>query len=289
MKISIIVPTYNKESRFKLMLKSLLCQKGFFENSEVIIVDDGSTQSYDHIKNICNNFSNIHYYKTKNKGRSHARNIGIANARYDQLLFLDDDIIASPHLLAEHIKSQKTGNSIVHGKIVNFIYSYPFADPVEGTVYDDEKIRLLNKPEFSNFMINRCKTLIEGYHSVFKNCKMGLLEQYLIDIFELNDKEKMWLSFTGGNVSCPKHWIEKIGGFDEEYGLNWGCEDLDLGYRLFLSDYPFKYIDSGVVCHIDHRRIAAHIEHKKASEYFEAKYNCKIFDEINTLLFSRSA
>ena len=271
------------------MLESLLCQEGFLENSEVIIVDDGSTQPYEHVKNICNSYSNIRYYKTVNKGRAHARNIGVANSRYDLLLFVDDDIIASPYLLTEHIKSQKKENSIVHGKIVNFVYSYPFADPVEGILYDDEKIRLQNKLDFSKFMGDRCKVLLEGYYSILKSCKIGLLEQYLINIFKSNEKEKMWLSFTGGNVSCPKHWIEKIGGFDEGYGLNWGCEDLDLGYRLFLADYPFKYIDPGVVCHVDHRRVAAHIEHKKASEYFETKYNCKIFDEINTLLFSRSA
>lgn len=289
MKISIIIPTYNKENRFKLMLKSLLCQDAFFENCEVIIIDDGSTQAYHSIKEICENYSNIRYYKTSNKGRAHARNIGISKAKYDCLLFLDDDVIVSPNLLNEYIKSQEKEQSIIHGKIVDFVYSYPFDDPVTGLLYDEEKKRLINSHDLLNFMNNQCLTLLNGYNSVFSKCKVGLLEQKIINVFNLKDKKNMWLGFTGGNVSCPKKWIENVGGFDETYGLNWGCEDLDLGYRLFLSGYPFKYLEFACVCHIDHRRIDAYEEHRKTSKYFELKYNVKVFDEINKILFLRGS
>ncbi len=89
-KVSIIVPVYNAEEYVERCINSVLAQT--YENVEIIIVDDGST---DESVSICDNFSarheNIRVFHTKNAGVSSARNRGISEACEDYLTFVDAD------------------------------------------------------------------------------------------------------------------------------------------------------------------------------------------------------
>ena len=42
--------------------------------------------------------------------------------------------------------------------------------------------------------------------------------------------------------------------FDENFGLVWGGEDLEMGYRLFLNNAKFKYCEQAYNYHISHHR-----------------------------------
>lgn len=87
---SIIIPVYNAECYLKACLDSVLQQT--YQNFEVICVDDGST---DHSSNILDQYSKknsqIRVFTINNSGPSMARNIGIAHAVGDYILFLDSD------------------------------------------------------------------------------------------------------------------------------------------------------------------------------------------------------
>lgn len=86
--ISVIVPLYNKRDSIGLTIKSILCQT--FENFELIIVDDGSTDnSLDVVRTIKD--SRIRIIKQENGGPSRARNTGIMNAVTNWLYFIDAD------------------------------------------------------------------------------------------------------------------------------------------------------------------------------------------------------
>jgi len=96
-KISVIIPTFNREKLIGNSIKSVLNQT--LKNFELIIVDDGST---DNTKEVVDKFQDkrIKYIKLDtNQGASNARNIGIKNAKGKYMSFQDSDDIFYPNKL----------------------------------------------------------------------------------------------------------------------------------------------------------------------------------------------
>jgi glycosyltransferase involved in cell wall biosynthesis len=87
-RISIIMPTYNREQFIGEAIQSVLDQS--FQDYELIIGDDGST---DNTKRIVESFNSprIKYLKLEHFGRSHARNEALKYATGDYISFLDSD------------------------------------------------------------------------------------------------------------------------------------------------------------------------------------------------------
>jgi len=90
MKISVIIPIYNTEDCVERCVRSVMSQT--FSNIEIILVDDGSTDSSGQIiDRLAAEDSRIRVFHKKNGGSSEARNLGIANATGDYLGFVDSD------------------------------------------------------------------------------------------------------------------------------------------------------------------------------------------------------
>ncbi|MBR5223237.1 MAG: glycosyltransferase family 2 protein [Clostridia bacterium] len=92
--VSVIVPIYNVENYLKKCVESILNQS--HKNLEVILVDDGSTDS---CPQICDNFAKfdnrVKVIHKENGGQGSARNLGIDIAKGEYILFVDsDDYIA---------------------------------------------------------------------------------------------------------------------------------------------------------------------------------------------------
>lgn len=97
---SIVIPTYNRASLITKTVLSLLEQE--YQNFEVIIVDDGSTDDTEEVvKNI--DTLKVSYHKIKNSERGYARNFGAKLAKGDYINFFDSDDLAKPnHLSTAH-------------------------------------------------------------------------------------------------------------------------------------------------------------------------------------------
>ena len=94
--ISVIIPLYNKEKIIQQCVDSILTQS--FQNFELIIVNDGSTDnSLKIIEEIQD--SRIRIINQENGGQSKARNTGIKNANADWLYFIDADDMSTPGCL----------------------------------------------------------------------------------------------------------------------------------------------------------------------------------------------
>nr|WP_304972651.1 glycosyltransferase family A protein [uncultured Schaedlerella sp.] len=87
--VSIIIPTYNRANVIKRAIDSVLRQT--YDSYEVVVVDDGSTDETESVIAGIQD-ARIRYIALKeNQGVAHARNIGIREARYDYIAFLDSD------------------------------------------------------------------------------------------------------------------------------------------------------------------------------------------------------
>lgn len=87
--ISVIIPTYNRETTIKRAVDSVLGQT--YKNFEVIIVDDNST---DNTAKVIENMQDkriVYLRQNSNRGACVARNIGISKARGKYIAFLDSD------------------------------------------------------------------------------------------------------------------------------------------------------------------------------------------------------
>ena len=108
MKISYIILTHNRLETLIYHLQSIRMQDYLCEHLEVIVADDGSidgTQKY------CESSKFVDIYvntgNTDKATPAQARNMGIAKATGDLLIFADDDCLPHPLLITEYQKTQR--------------------------------------------------------------------------------------------------------------------------------------------------------------------------------------
>lgn len=93
-KISVIMPVYNAEKNLNTTIESIINQSIGFDNIELILVDDSSTDnSKQIIESYCKKYNNIiPYYSNKNHGfPGFGRNMGLKLATCEFIMFIDND------------------------------------------------------------------------------------------------------------------------------------------------------------------------------------------------------
>jgi len=101
MKVSVIIPTFNRFSLISRAIDSVLNQT--IKPFEIIVVDDGSSDNTSTF--IKNNYKSVKLIKQKNLGVSKARNVGIKNSSGDWIALLDSDDEWKKNKLEVQIKS----------------------------------------------------------------------------------------------------------------------------------------------------------------------------------------
>lgn len=119
--ISVIVPVYNREQYIDKCVQSILNQT--YTNLEVILVDDGSTDSS---SEMCDKWqekdSRVRVVHQKNGGLSNARNSGIKHSSGEYIAFVDVDDIVHPQMYeALYSLCEKYGLDMA---VCKYIYTY---------------------------------------------------------------------------------------------------------------------------------------------------------------------
>jgi len=125
MKVSVIIPTYNRREDLAELLDSLLLQT--YKPLEVIVVDDTPTND---IADMCGKFYNkfrerdvnLIYHKNLGKRSSAiARNLGVEKSSGDILMFFDSDVILFPDYIEKILEVFMTNSRAlaVQGWIIN--------------------------------------------------------------------------------------------------------------------------------------------------------------------------
>ncbi len=270
MKVSVIIPTYNRFEKLKRAVDSVLNQK--FKDFELIVIDDGST---DETRDYFEKFDGIKYIYQENKGVSAARNTGIKVAKGEWITFLDSDDEWLPDKLqmqmgfAEKNKDIKIIHSneiwIRNGVRVNEMNKHK---KLGGRIYQNSLPLCLISP--SAVII----------HSAVFNEK-GLFDEE----YPYAEDYDLWLRLTPyyeiGFIEKPL--IKKYGGDEDQLSRNWGLDvyrvkslekminnpDLNFGDKektLNLLRKKLKILEKG---YRKHGRTKLADEFKEKLEYYK--------------------
>ena len=110
MKLSVIIPTYNRWDALEKCLKAINAQsltKDFFE---VIIIDDASPLSYQkNAEDLMLSLAiNGKFFEQKKSGPASARNLGVKKSVGEIVLFIGDDMIPDKNLFQKHLDNHTT-------------------------------------------------------------------------------------------------------------------------------------------------------------------------------------
>lgn len=112
MKLSIIVPVYNGEKTIEKCLESIF--NSTYKNFEVIVVNDGSTDST--LEGVKKYNCRIIDLK-KNQGAANARNVGVKHSKAEILVFVDSDVLIHKDALSRMVKAYKSDPGRIIGGI----------------------------------------------------------------------------------------------------------------------------------------------------------------------------
>ena len=98
---SVVIPVFNRGDLLCEVLNGLAKQDMPPREFEILVCDDGSTESLDTVvQKFRNNFPHIHHLKQPNRGPAAARNLGIVNSSSDTVVFIDSDVVPGVSVLS---------------------------------------------------------------------------------------------------------------------------------------------------------------------------------------------
>ena len=95
-KVSVVIPTYNRRPLLERALESVLAQS--YPAEEIIVVDDGSSDGTGEL--VADHYPQVRYFYQENRGVSSARNCGIRESSGEWIALLDSDDEWKPQKLA---------------------------------------------------------------------------------------------------------------------------------------------------------------------------------------------
>lgn len=214
MLLSVIIPTYNRAARLNILLDALLQQDIDHSLSEIIMIDDGSS---DPTWSVLQSFQQqqkdkwIRVLSQPNQGQAAARQFGVNESKGRFILFLDDDMEAAhAGFLQSHLRFHQEARTpgVALGAILP-----PRTNPP--------------RPAYELFYEQSIRRMYEN--------------------FAQGTVEPAGIHFFSANVSLPKDLFIKAGGFNSQFRQ---AEDRELGLRLqYKAQAAFAYLPQAAAYH----------------------------------------
>lgn len=240
--VSVVVPTRNKAPRLRLTLACLARQTGG-DRIEVVVVDDAST---DHTADVLREAAAclpLVVVDGRGQGRASARNLGARHAGADWLVFLDDDVLVGGDFVAAHLAA-KDPDRFVHGRLRELAGADRMVEELR-TAPAEEIARA--RDELLERHPDRPARRYRTHSNALERAIEAMVGGTLDDVAP-------WLGCVGANTAMSRRAFERVGGFDEGFGTTWGCEDLELGYRLHHAGVRRALAGAALGVHLTHRR-----------------------------------
>jgi glycosyltransferase involved in cell wall biosynthesis len=290
-KVSLVIPTYNKKPFLQLALQALRQQILPRECFEVVVVVDGSNDgTIEYLESLSVDYT-LRFLVQENRGRAPTRNRGVEAAEGELVVFIDDDCICEPAFLSAHVRyHEQYENCLVTGYRHHY-YPYFSADSAAA---ERQKKFLNTKPSLQRFleygvgqMFLTPDDLAQHVTPAFDLCFRGesqrihqLLDRYGSD---LNGFRAPWLITSTSNLSVRKQALEEVGGFDTNF-IGWGYEDFELGYRLFKHGLRFLLSQEAVVYRAIHRPTQGVLLEEIESKVQNYAYMCRKYPRYEMML-----
>lgn len=210
--ISIIIPNFNGLKLLKICLQSL--KKQTFKNSEIIIVDNGSTDSS--VAFIKENYSSCQIIQLdKNYGFAKAVNEGIKKSKGKYVVLLNNDTEVDKNFLKHLVETA-----------------------------DQQDVGFLTAKRFNYYKRNLIDSAGDDMDSAGHLILRGFGQKNSAEF----DKSGYIFLASGGSCLIKKEVFEKIGYFDEDYFMY--MEDADFFFRAQLAGFQGWYEPRAVVYHM---------------------------------------
>lgn len=169
--VSVIAPVYNDSTHIGTTIEALLHQTYPSERYEIIVVDNGSTDSTpDLLKKYSDSI--VLLEETENRGSYAARNRGIKKARGEVLAFTDSDCRPFPNWLSAGLNTlRETKASVVGGEV-----EFCFSERRTGAEYVDAISNMRNEKSIRERGVAKTANLFVA-RNVFEH--IGLFPQHL--------------------------------------------------------------------------------------------------------------
>lgn len=118
--ISLVIPTHNRRQSLGTVLEALASQTIPASQFEVVLICDGCTDGSAEMARALHLPYHLRVLEqTPNQGPAAARNLGVSAARAALIVFIDDDVVPEPTLLAEHLRiHQQDERAVVIGPLL---------------------------------------------------------------------------------------------------------------------------------------------------------------------------
>ena len=111
--ITVVIPTYRRRASLERVLGGLAKQAWPPERLQVLVISDGWNDSSVEMALALQLPYQLRVFEQANQGPAAARNLGLAQAEGDLILFLDDDVVPCVRLVAEHARSHNATPDLV--------------------------------------------------------------------------------------------------------------------------------------------------------------------------------
>ena len=255
MKISVIVPVYNRLEHLRALFLCLLRQE--LQPDELIITDDGSSQKVlDFIEDLLPKakFKVKHIYQ-EDKGfrKTRALNNAVRYSDGELLIFCDQDLIFGEDYI-------KTVAENMNDKI--------FLMGRAHHITEEEKNKILSVIENVMFYKEILDLLPENY---VKKIDEMLKEDRIRRIFKSLKLSKRGIRLVGMSYAINKKNYIKVNGYDENY-IGWGQEDDDFGNRLTVAGINGKeLLTKNTQLHLWHYSDPTKIHSSNEEYYYKRK------------------
>ncbi|MCZ7603308.1 MAG: glycosyltransferase [Melioribacteraceae bacterium] len=239
--ISICIPTYNRRHFIEEAINSVLSQE--YDNYEIVVVDDGSTDETGDLINLINN-DKIQYIRKDHTGASDTRNRAISEAKGEFILWLGSDDLLMPNTLNKYasILRNQSDIDVIYG---NLIVTDAKLNPIKNEIFQDwsgknsELLGMLIKynpiPDGGSIIRKSCYDKIGKYNKEFTRAhdyEWWSRAALKVSFVHLNDFVYKWRwhdnNMSSGTVEINTDFESRVvQNMLEQYSLRELSPDLD--------------------------------------------------------------